>query len=66
MIVIKRRVMNNPILLSEGFERAVSQFSRTVQEILQFDPQQLRQIVYDFEIRVTRLRDIIGMQAENM
>ncbi len=58
--------MNNPVLLSGSFERAVSQFDAAMRDIPQIDTWPLRQIVSDFEVHVTRLRDIFGMQAENM
>ena len=53
-------------LLSEGFERAAYSLQRSLDNFRGPDAESFTQVVRDFERQVDRLRDILGMQAENM
>lgn len=53
-------------LLSEGFERAAYALRSSIDNFRGPDAEPFAQVVRDFERQVDRLRDILGMQAENM
>jgi hypothetical protein len=53
-------------LLSEGFEHAAFALQRSLDNFGGIDSNALAMVIRDFERQVDRLRDIFGMQAENM
>jgi len=57
--------MNNPVLLSEPFESAVSRFRQAVDAIPQLDATPLNNTVSDFQRQVDRLCRLAGMVAAN-
>ena len=54
--------MSNPILQSEGFERAACQLQRAMDR---FDTSAFEASVQRFERSVDKLARVMGMQAEN-
>jgi hypothetical protein len=54
------------MLLSEGFENAAYSLVHAIERMPQIDTQPLVDVAYRFEVQVDRLRDIFGMQAENI
>lgn len=58
--------MSQQLLLSEGFERAAYALQRSLDNFGGIDSNALAMVMRDFERQIDRLRDILGMQAENM
>ena len=58
--------MSSVNLNSEGFERAAYAVRSAIDNFHGPDAEPFAQVVRDFERQVDRLRDVFGMQAENM
>ena len=62
--------MQNPVLISESFERAASNLSHAMERFgsnssLSYDVERFERSVEQFRVSVDKLAAVLGMQAEN-